>query len=132
MAISARCYHARARGRSKAGCGFTCEDDADGLTVETLDGDSFVTIDGPVVLSHRFICLLNELAELRDAGVAYFRLSPHTTDMVAVAELHRNVLDEVEEPGSAFEKLQRLESRAPFSNGFYYGRAGEAWIGKAP
>lgn len=36
LALSARCFHARAHGRSKDECQFVCENDPDGLTLTTL------------------------------------------------------------------------------------------------
>ncbi len=38
LAISARCYHARAHGLHKSKCQFVCADDLNGMNVETLDG----------------------------------------------------------------------------------------------
>ena len=46
LALSARCYHARAHGRTKDNCLFVCEKDADGLTLRTLDDRPFLAING--------------------------------------------------------------------------------------
>ena len=35
LAVSARCYHARAHGRTKDNCQFVCEQDADGMPLNT-------------------------------------------------------------------------------------------------
>jgi collagenase-like PrtC family protease len=64
LAISARCYHARTQGLHKDGCRYVCEQDPDGLRLETLDGDAFLAINGTQTLSHGYLNLLAELAEL--------------------------------------------------------------------
>src|SRR5690606_17139753 len=93
LAIASRCYHARVHGLSKDSCQFVCGEDPDGLTVETLDGDDFLAINGVQTLSATYASALAHLAALTRAGVDSFRLSPHSTDMVAVARLFRDVLD---------------------------------------
>jgi collagenase-like PrtC family protease len=123
LAISARCYHARVHGLHKDGCQYVCEDDPDGMTVETLDGEAFLAVNGTQTLSCRYGSLLGELSELRHAGVEHFRLSPHMTDMVAVANLFRAVLNGQREAEGAQHELEALLD-TPLSNGFYYGDEG--------
>ena len=41
LAMSARCYHARAHKLTKDNCRFVCEKDPDGMPVKTLDGAGF-------------------------------------------------------------------------------------------
>jgi collagenase-like PrtC family protease len=41
LALSARCYHARAHGRVKDNCQFVCEEDPDGMLLKTLEGQDF-------------------------------------------------------------------------------------------
>ncbi len=124
LAISARCYHARARGLTKDACQFVCADDPDGMTVETLDGEPFLAVNGLQTLSHSYASLASELAELRNMGVNRFRLSPHSADMVAVARVFRDVLDGQASAGKADARLSRLVDGAPFSNGYYHGTVG--------
>src|SRR5690606_4776964 len=85
LAISARCAHARVKGNSKDNCQFVCQDDPDGLAVDTLDGQSFLTLNGVQTMSHTCQVLLAELPALRDAGVSHIRLSPQHCDMNLVA-----------------------------------------------
>jgi len=129
LAISARCYHARARGLPKDNCLYACGDDADGMALETLDGDNFLTVNGTQTMSHSYCNLVAEMAEMRDNGVTHFRLSPHSTDMVAVAEIYRDVLDGKLEAEEADAQLTELVPDAPFSNGFYHGVEGSAFVG---
>ncbi|MFQ5346640.1 MAG: U32 family peptidase [Rhodothalassiaceae bacterium] len=127
LALSARCYHARAHGLAKDNCRFVCGEDADGMMVETLDGEPFLAVNGIGTLSYSYRCLLAELDELRSLGVGRFRLSPHSLDMVAVAELFRAVLDGGIDAAMALEDLQRHLPGAVLANGYYYGQRGLAW-----
>lgn len=127
LAISARCYHARAHGLHKDGCQFICAQDPDGMKVTTLDGDSFLSVNGTQTLSHTFVALVAELAPLRAAGVRQFRLSPHTLDMVAVARLFRDRLDGRRDDAEVLEALAALAGEHALSNGFYHGREGHSF-----
>jgi len=127
LALSARCYHARAHGRSKDTCQFVCENDPDGMTLKTLEGQPFLAINGIQTLSHDYLNLIGELDELRAMGVARFRLSPHSCDMVEVAEIFRSVLDQNTSAGEAVARLSALGLSAPFSNGFFHGKPGFSW-----
>lgn len=124
LAMSARCYHARIHDLHKDGCRYVCGEDRDGLEVDTLDGQSFLAINGTQTMSHTVCSLLGELPELQDMGVGCFRLWPHDIDMVAVAALHRAVLDGEEDTEAAAARLAELAPFAPFANGFYHGKEG--------
>jgi collagenase-like PrtC family protease len=127
LALSARCYHARAHGRTKDSCQFVCENDPDGMPLRTLDDTPFLAVNGIQTLSHDYLNLIGELADLREMGVTRFRLSPHSCDMVAVANIFRAVLDQRIEIAEAAARLDLLKLDAPFSNGFYYGKPGHNW-----
>ncbi len=124
LAISARCYHARAHGLHKDGCQYVCAEDRDGMNVETLDGESFLSVNGTQTLSHTLLNLIGELGELRDMGVNAFRLWPHDVDMVAVSGVFRDVLDGKLTVDDGRERLGELADFAPFANGFYHGAEG--------
>lgn len=124
LAISARCYHARAHNLSKDGCQYVCAEDPDGMTVDTLDHEPFVAVNGVQTLSHSYLNLTAETGELAAMGVRRLRLSPQHTDMVAVAEAFRDLLDGGIDAGVADERLADLSGEVPFSNGFFHGRAG--------
>lgn len=129
LAISARCYHARAQGLHRNNCQYVCEADRDGMALETLDGDPFLAVNGTQTLSFGVGNLIGELAALRAMGIGRFRLSPQDLDMVAVAETFRAVLDGHLAPDAALEKLAGLTAFAPFVNGFYRGVEGATPIG---
>lgn len=124
LAISARCYHARAQGLHKNTCQYVCEADRDGMDLETLDGQPFLAVNGTQILSYSIGNLAGELAHLRDMGIRRFRLSPHAIDMGAVAEAFRALLDRRLDARDAWDRLSALAAFAPFSNGFYHGLEG--------
>jgi collagenase-like PrtC family protease len=128
LAISARCYHARAHGLHKDGCQYVCAEDGDGMSVETLDGEAFLCVNGTQTLSHTLSNLIGELAELQEMGITAFRLWPHDIDMVAVAAVFRDVLDGKQTADEGRRRLQTLAGFAPFSNGFYHAREGVALV----
>ncbi len=128
LAISARCYHARLNGRTKDACQFACNQDADGLEVETVDNQDFLVVNGVQTLSHTYCALLGEISRLQELGVSALRLSPHTYDMVAVAHLFRSVITGERDPGAAMSELQALCSDAMFSNGYFHADVGAAYV----
>lgn len=107
-----------------------CDRDADGLSLQTIAGQPFLTINGIQTMSHEYLCLLEEIGDLREAGVSRFRLSPHSCDMVAVAAVFQDVLDRTIEPTEGREQLRALSLPAPFCNGFYHTRPGYEWVGQ--
>ena len=81
-------------------------------------------MNGIQTMSHDYLNLVGELADLQDMGVARFRLSPHSCDMVEVAAIFRDALDRRIDAKEAAARLDALKIDAPFSNGFYYGKPG--------
>ncbi|MEP3049260.1 MAG: U32 family peptidase [Roseibium sp.] len=128
LAVSARCYHARAHARTKDNCQFVCEDDPDGMPLKTLDGKPFLAINGIQTLSQTYLNYVSELPDLQAAGITHYRLSPHSQDMVAVAEIFRDVLDNKIEPGEGDVRLSAATGSVPFSNGFWHGKPGHLRI----
>lgn len=129
LAISARCYHARAHGRVKDNCQFVCEQDPDGMPLKTLDGRDILAINGIQTLSHGYLCLLDELADIAALGVTDIRLSPHSVDMVATARIFRGTAEGRMDPAEAERQLMKLALAAPLANGFWHGKAGHLRIG---
>lgn len=127
LALSARCYHARAHGRTKDSCQFVCEQDPDGMVLQTLEDKPFLTVNGIQTMSHDYLNLAGELPALQAMGVSRFRLSPHTCDMVAVAEIFCAALDRLIDAEEANARLEAFKLDAPFSNGFFHGKPGYGW-----
>lgn len=124
LAISARCAHARVKGRVKDNCQFVCGDDPDGLVVSTLDGRQFLALNGVQTVSSTVQCYAGDLPLLLDCGVSAFRLSPQVCDMVAVARTFRSALDRRVDGREALARLGEIYRGAEFSNGFLHARPG--------
>ena len=129
LAISARCYHARAHNLTKDNCRFVCEQDPDGMPVQTLDCAGFLSVNGVQTLSHTSASLIRDIPTLRNAGIASMRLSPQVCDMVKVARLFRDVIDERLDPEEAERRLGAVYPDVPLANGFLHGAPGHARMG---
>lgn len=124
LAISARCYHARVHGLGRDSCRFVCGEDRDGLSLRTLDGEDFLTINGVQTQSYTLVEALDHADTLREAGVSSFRLSPQSCDMAAVAGVFRDRLAGRVDVAQARQRLATIAPFAPLSNGALAGRAG--------
>ena len=127
LALSARCYHARAHDRTKDSCQFICDRDADGMVLRTLEDRPFLTINGIQTQSYTCLNLINELDELGASGVSRFRISPQSTGTVAVAKSFSALLEREITASEANECLQECSLEMPFSNGFYHQQPGMEW-----
>ncbi|KAA0684880.1 ubiquinone anaerobic biosynthesis protein UbiV [Azospirillum brasilense] len=126
LAISARCYHARAHALHKDGCQFVCANDPDGMPVSTVDGQPFLSVNGTQTLSHGYLALAAEIDRLRAMGIQRFRLSPQDLDMVAVAKAFRAVLDGERSGQDVMAELRGMTA-VPLENGFFHNMAGAAY-----
>lgn len=131
LALSARCYHARAHGRIKDNCQYACEDDPDGMPLKTVSGQDFLSVNGIQTLSHTCLNLMQEMADLESAGLTHFRISPHTQDIVKTVAAFESVLLKKISPQEGIKSIQKIGTPSPFSNGFYYKKSGHSWIEKA-
>jgi collagenase-like PrtC family protease len=128
LATSARCYHARAYGRTKDNCQFVCEEHADGLPLDTRNGEAFLRVNGIQTLSHSYVNLFAEVPEMVRMGVTDLRLLPQETDMVAVAAVFDALRTGTIGPDEAQASFDGIDMTAPFSNGFWHGEAGHRRI----
>lgn len=124
LALSARCYHARAHGLSKDGCLFVCERDPDGMEVLTTDGQPFLAVNGIQTLGHAVTALVRQTKALGECGVASLRLSPHDCDMIAVAEIFRDLAAARIDDDEAIAALGALALPGPLADGYVRGMAG--------
>ena len=69
------------------------------------------------------------MADLRDRGIGIFRLSPQSCDMVAIAEIYRDLLDGRLASAEAIDRTRALAGSVPFSDGFYRGGVGRTFAG---
>jgi collagenase-like PrtC family protease len=129
LAISGRCYHARLHGLHKDSCQFTCEKDPDGLAVDTLDDQAFLAINGVQTLSNQVQAFCPMPEALAAQAISRLRLSPHTCDMVAVAQAYRALLDGHEEPAATRARLAGLDLPGEMVEGYVHGKPG--WMTQA-
>lgn len=129
LALSVRCYSARAHDRHKDNCKFVCNQDPDGLDLYSLDNQSFFTINGIQTLSRNFLSLAGEVEALIGMGVTHLRLSPHTGDMVRVAAAFKALAEGRIGVDEAQTELAAAQPEAAFSNGFFHAAPGHQRVG---
>ncbi|RWB58179.1 U32 family peptidase [Mesorhizobium sp.] len=124
LALSGRCYHARIHGLHKDSCQFTCEKDPDGLSVDTLDDQQFLAVNGVQTLSNQVQAFCPTPAALASKGIRRLRLSPETCDMVEVARIYRRLADGKEEPKDARFALSCLDLPGILVDGYAHAKPG--------
>ncbi|MDC7684437.1 U32 family peptidase [Asticcacaulis sp. BYS171W] len=124
LAISARCYHARAFRLQKDSCRFVCDQHPDGMVVDTLDEQQFLTVNGTQTQSMTCVNLIRETAALKALGIRQLRLSPQNVDMIEVARVFRAVQRGTLAGDEAFAHLEGLMPQFQFSNGYFHGVEG--------
>lgn len=124
LAVSARCYHARIHELSKDGCRYVCENDPDGLEVDTLDGQRFLAINGIATMANGVTVLGSELSMLAKSGVSRIRISPHTCDMVAISGAYRDLLDARIDTAEFMSRIRQQPLPGSIVNGYIHGQAG--------
>lgn len=127
LALSARCYHARAHGLRKDTCRFVCGRDVEGMAADTIDGRPFLRVNGTQTLSEALLVATGEVEDLLARGVRRFRLAPEAVDMVAVAWVWRDLLDARTDGEAAAARLRQMVGDRPLANGYLHGTAGAAW-----
>ena len=131
LAISGRCYHARLHGRIKDNCLFACEDDPDGLEVDTTDGKPFLSMNGVQTLSDSCASMAHQIEALQEAGVSALRLSPQSTGFIETCKLYRQRLNGTLSADDLATELVRASHGMRLSDGFLTGARGADWSGKA-
>lgn len=127
LALSARCYHARAHGLTKDGCRYVCGEDEEGMAVETLDGQAFLRVNGTQTLSDSLLVLVSEVAALITAGVTRLRLGAEALDMATIAEVYRTLVDGTARQSVAMAQLQAAVGDRATANGYLHNLSGAAW-----
>lgn len=129
LAISMRCYSARAEGRDKDHCRYACATEGDGLQADSLEGSALLTINGTQTLTSGCLVLSHEIQALQSHGVSHFRLMPQATDMVRVATLYRAALDGRIDSVELLNSLKEQMNSPEIINGFFHGCEGRACVG---
>lgn len=122
LALSARCFTARHHGVQKDHCGFICQNDPDGLTMQSQEGQAFLAINGIQTQSAAVQCWLGHLPALANAGVRSLRLLPCSRDFTDVIRLHRDVMGGTLSASAALDALQTLALPGPLADGYAHRR----------
>ncbi len=131
LAISGRCYHARLHARPKDNCQFACEDDPDGLSVLTREGQPFLAMNGVQTLSDSYACMALQVDALAQAGVSSLRLSPQTGDFTKICGSFRDLLDGRLSGPELVNRLHADTDGLRLSDGFVRGARGADWSAAA-
>jgi collagenase-like PrtC family protease len=126
LALSARCFTARAHRLPKDECEFRCRDYPDGLALATRDGNGFLTLNGIQTQSGSSCNLAGALPELAELDVEVLRLSPQSQGMCEVVELFRAAMNGVLTPEAAETRLLAYLPDA-VCNGYWHGQPGMVW-----
>lgn len=124
LAISGRCYHARLHDRAKDSCLFVCGDDPDGRAVQTLDGQSFLTVNGVQTMGHAHTTVARQIEALRAAGVGAIRLSPQHGDFATITGIYDRAVRQAAAPDDTVAALAAAMPGAAFADGFLAGAPG--------
>ncbi|MCK8515824.1 U32 family peptidase [Methylonatrum kenyense] len=119
LAWSARCFTARYHDLPKDHCGLRCMEHPEGLSVETQEGDRFLTINGIQTQSGRICNLLPHWRDLRAAGADILRLSPRPRGTTAL--LHA-VANAFAGDGKALASVDA--ETAETCDGYWFGEPG--------
>jgi len=119
LAMSARCYTARAYDLPKDDCQYRCLDHADGLTLRTREGEPFLAINGIQTQSALTCNLLPEIGNISELGVNVLRINPQANHTGRIVQAFADVLQGGEIPPD----LQRLMPVGG-CDGYWHGEAG--------
>jgi len=116
LALSARCFTARAHNLPKDQCDLKCIDYPDGLQVKSQEDQSLFTLNGIQTLSGLRYDLYNELLVMKDMGVDIVRISPRASQTKEIINAY-------------YEKINKIEEHAAYTiaencNGYWYGEPG--------
>lgn len=124
LALSGRCYHARAEGLHKDACQFVCDKDPDGRAIATVEGADFLVMNGVQTMSHGLQAAAVQVSSLRAAGVTSLRLSPHNVDMLAVAGAFSAFVSGLIDGHELLSRLAGIGLPGPLVNGYLHGAPG--------
>lgn len=113
LAHSARCFTARRFNLQKEACEYRCIDFPDGIPLETLEGTTFLALNGVQTQSAATYSLIGEVDALRATGLDLVRISPQSRGTAQLLDAWRSAI--AGEPGAA---------REAFASGFWHGRPG--------
>ncbi len=117
LALSARCFTARAHNLPKDQCDLKCLEYPDGLQVKSQEEQSLFTLNGIQTMSGQRNDLLDAVPEMQSMGVDIVRLSPQSVHMPEVIQAYHNAL-------KGQEGITATYARDKNCNGYWYGEPG--------
>ena len=119
LALSARCFTARALDRPKDQCKRVCIDYPCGIPVDSQEQQRLFTMNGIQTLSGDILDLRSELQSIAALGVDSVRIVPSQFDMATIVTAYAQAL--------AGELIHTTpSSSADYCNGYWFGEAGIA------
>lgn len=128
LSFSARCFTARHHHLHKDACEFQCRNDADGLLLNSSEGEPFLSLNGTQIQSAGIQALIGEAASLRQAGVSRIRLSPCSKGFMDVLTYFDAVYNHGAPAIEALERLRTLPLPGPLVNGYIHRRPGMHFV----
>lgn len=117
LAVSARCFTARALDKPKDECKRICIDYPTGIAVDSQEDQRLFTLNGIQTLSGDIQDLLPQLPQMKTMGVSGIRLSPSQVDMADIVHAYAQAIHD-EQPGAT------PESSSDYCNGYWFDEAG--------
>lgn len=105
LAMSARCYTARAHKLPKDDCQYRCLDYPDGLTLRTREDEAFLAINGIQTQSAQTHNLLPELQDIQALAVDVVRISPQSRHTMDIIQAFHQVLNGAQLDAQLLDKL---------------------------
>jgi O2-independent ubiquinone biosynthesis protein UbiV len=119
LAVSARCFTARAHNLPKDQCDLKCIDYPDGLQVKSQEDQSLFTLNGIQTMSGLRNDFYNELQDMLNMGVDIARISPRTQGTLELINSYWQKINPIEE-----EEQTKVKSVINNCNGYWYGEPG--------
>ncbi len=128
LALSARCFTARAHKLPKDDCQYRCLDYPDGMLLSTQEDERFLTLNGIQTQSARTYTLLAELDDISRLGVDVLRISPQSRHTPQIIQAFADVLNARRDYADAHAELTGYMPAGP-CDGYWAGRSGMSWGG---
>jgi collagenase-like PrtC family protease len=123
LALSARCYTARAHNLGKDECDFRCGDYDNGLLMRTREDEPFLNFNGTQVQSAKTYCLFDSLPRLDQLGIDAVRISPQNKGMKQIIETVNALMEHRTDATSAIASLQPYVDNE-ICDGYWHRQAG--------
>lgn len=126
LALSARCFTARAHKLPKDDCQYRCLDYPDGMLLSTQEDARFLALNGIQTQSAQIFTLLNEIGDIRKLGADVLRISPQSRHTPAIIQIFADVLAARRDGAEAESELSGYMPAAP-CDGYWKGEPGLNW-----